>query len=141
MRVGWGRQRSVAHNPKIINFSARIDTGVKKHEHITPALKSLSWSKIEALVAHRDVTKVYKALRMDGAPPDIRDLFIPRAAVSTRETRATERGCLHLRKCRLTSSKGAFSYRAAAAWNGLADSVRDTPSLRGFKAAIGDLMQ
>ena len=125
---------------KLINFAARIVTGIKRHKHITPALKSLNWSRIESLVVRRDVTKVYKALRIADAPPEIRELFTHRAAVSVRETRATENGCLHLRRCRLTSSQCTFSYRAAASWNRLDDAARDASTLRSFKAAIGGLM-
>ena len=121
---------------KLINFAARIVTGVKKYEHITPVLKSLNWARIESLVVRRDVTKVYKALVLDCAPTEIRGLFTPRDAVSARETRATDRGSLHLHRCRLTSSQSAFSYRAAVEWNRLAHSVRATPTLRGFKTAI-----
>ena len=123
---------------KVINFAARVTAGVKKHEHITPALTSLDWSRIETLVAHRDVTKLYKTLRMDGAPPEIRELFTTRAAVSARETRATGRGCLQLRRYRLSSSQRTFSYRAAAGWNRLDVSTREAQTLRGFKAAVGN---
>ena len=121
---------------KIINFSARIVAGIKKNEHITRTLNSLGWPRIEALVARRDVTEVYKLLRTEGAPPNVRDLLVPRSAVSTRETRGSGGGDLHLRRCRLTSSQRAFSYRGAVAWNALSHSVRDAPTLRAFKAAI-----
>ena len=107
---------------KIINFSARIVAGIKKNEHITPTLNSLGWPRIEALVARRDVTEVYKLLRTEGAPPNVRDLLVPRSAVSTRETRGSGGGDLHLRRCRLTSSQRAFSYRGAVAWNALSHS-------------------
>ena len=121
---------------KVINFSARIVAGVKKHEHITPALNSLGWPWIDALVARRDVTKVWKLLRTDGAPPNVRELLVPRSAVSTREARGSDGGDLHLQRCRLTSSQRAFSYRGAAAWNALPQSVRGTQTLRAFKSAI-----
>ena len=78
----------------------------------------------------------YKALLPDCAPTEIRGLFTPRDAVSARETRATDRGSLHLHRCRLTSSQSTFSYRVAVEWNRLTHSVRATPTLRGFKTAI-----
>ena len=123
---------------KLINFAARIVTGAKRHEHITPSLNSLNWSKIESLVVRRDVTKVYKTLMMDGVPPEIRDMFTYRSAVCTRVTRETDRGSLHIRRCRLVSSQRSFSYRAAAAWNRLTPTVRTAATLRGFKAAVRD---
>ena len=125
---------------KIINFSARVVTGVKKHEHITPTLNSLDWPRIESLVVRRDVAKVWRVQRTDGAPSNIRKLLVPRSAVSTRETRASDGGDLHVQRCRLTSSQRAFSYRGASAWNGLPQSVRNAPTLRTFKTAVRKYM-
>ena len=121
---------------KVINFSAGVVTGVKKHDHITPNLNSLDWPRIEALVARRDVTKVWKLLRTDGAPSNVRELLVPRSAVSARETRGSDGGDLHVQRCRLTSSQRAFSYRGAVAWNGFPRSVRSAQTLRVFKAAV-----
>ena len=121
---------------KLINFAARIVTGLKKHDHITQALNSLGWPKIETLVARRNAVKVFKALREEGAPPEIRAMFTPRAAVSTRETRASDRGSLHLHKCRLTASQKAFSYRAAVVWNRLPPQACAANSLNVFKTAL-----
>ena len=121
---------------KVINFSARIVAGVKKYEHITPTLNSLGWTRIDALVAHRDATKVWKLLRTDDAPSSVRELLVPRSAVSSRETRGSDGGDLHLRRCRLASSQRAFSYRGAVAWNALPQSVRGSQTIRAFKSAI-----
>ena len=55
---------------------------IKKHEHITPALKSLNWSMIESLVVRCDITKVYKMLMLGGALPKLSELFTPRQASS-----------------------------------------------------------
>ena len=45
---------------------------------MTPVLNSLGWPRIEALVAQRDAEKVFKVLKVEGAPRDIRDLFTHR---------------------------------------------------------------
>ena len=123
----------------MINFAARIVTGVKKHQHISPALNSLNWPSIESLVARRDAIKVWKALREEDAPPEIRALFVFRSTVSDRQTRASDQGCLHLRKYDLSASQKAFSYRAAAAFNKLPSSVRDSATLGIFKSALDKL--
>jgi len=60
---------------KVLNFAARIITGTKKYDHITPALNSLGWPKIETLVARRDAVKVFKALKREGTPAEIRAMF------------------------------------------------------------------
>jgi len=124
---------------KVINFAARVTTGSKKHLHISPALDSLGWPRIETMVTRRDLMKVFKALKQEGVPVNIRALFTPRTAVSTRETRASDRGSLQLRKCRLSATQSVFSYRAAAAWNGLPPDISGVTTLGTFKSAICDL--
>ena len=135
--VWGGTARGQLHKiQKLINFAARIVTGLKKHDHITQALNSLGWPKIETLVARRDAVKVYKARKEVGSPVEMRSLFVPRAAVSSRETRATDRGSLQLCKPRLTATQRAFSYRAAAAWNRLPLHVCGAGTLAAFKTAL-----
>ena len=119
---------------KIINFAARIVTGLKKNEHITQALDSVGSPNIETLVAKRDAIKVFKALRDECAPRELRAMFTPRFAVCNRKTRSSNR--LHLQKCRLTASQKAFSYRAAVIWNRLPPQACAAPSLAAFKTAI-----
>ena len=136
LRVGWGGQGQLYKIQKLINFSARIVTGVKKHQHITPALNSLAWPRIEALVARRDVIKVWKLLRSEGAPAEIRALLTHRTAASTREMRASDSGSLHLSRRNLSVGQKAFSYRAASTWNALPPSARAAPTLGAFKTAV-----
>ena len=75
----------------------------------------------------------------EGAPDEIQALLIPRTAASTRETRASDSGSLHLRRCKLSASQRAFSYRAAASWNALPPSARAAPTLGAFKTAVGGI--
>ena len=124
---------------KVINFAARLVTGLKKSQHITPALKSLNWPRIETLVAHRDLIKVFCALTHEDSPAAIRDLFTRRSEVSSRQTRASERGDLHVARLNLTASQRVFSNRAALAWSALPPSVRERATVGAFKAALRDM--
>ena len=124
---------------KLVNFAARIVTGYKKHQHITPALNSLKWPWIESLVAHRDLIKVFKTLRYDNSPVAIRRLFTQRSAVSVRETRASEKGDLQVSRCNRSASQRVFSHRAALAWSALPPTVRDKRSLAAFKTALQNM--
>jgi len=121
---------------KLINFAARIVTGSKKHQHITPALNYLGWPRIETLVSQRDAIKVHKVLRVDGMPAELRAMFVTRSAVSDRRTRASEQGILHLPKCRLAATQNAFSYRAVVAWNSLSSSTRAVQTVGAFRSAL-----
>ena len=104
---------------KVINFSARVIAGTRKFDHITPVLDSRGWPSIETLVGRGDALKVFKVLSDPDMPAAIRAMFVRRADVSSRQTRRSEWGDLHLPKLRLTASQRFFSYRAAKTWNGL----------------------
>ena len=121
---------------KIINFSARVVTGVRRRERTGPAVASLGWTHVEDLVWERDLIKVYKALHNESSPLSVQHLFTPRDAVSRRVTRSTEAGDLELPKCRLSSTQRAFRYRATAAWNRLPQTVTEQPSLAAFRASL-----
>ena len=97
---------------KVINFGARIVSGARIYEHISPTIESLGWHSVRDLVVHRDIIKVNRALTDASAPEAIRSLFIRRGAVSQRTTRATIAGKLEPPAFRLSMSRRAFSYRA-----------------------------
>ena len=63
----WGgaSQQQLYRIQKVINFAAPVVTGVKRRDHITPALNSLHWSRIGQLVEERVCLKVYHALRSE----------------------------------------------------------------------------
>ena len=134
----WGgaSQQQLYRIQKVINFAARVVTGVKRRDHITPALNSLHWSRIGQLVEERDCLKVYHALHDDNAPAAMQSLFTRRSEVATRETRLTCTEQLHLPKVRLSATQKFFSYRAAASWNTLPREAQNAPSLRAFKTAL-----
>ena len=52
----WGgaAQCHLSRVQKVINFAARLVTGVRRSEHISPALKSLGWPDIGEMVRRRD---------------------------------------------------------------------------------------
>ena len=79
---------------KAINFAARLVTGCKKYNHITPALESLNWPRIETLIVRHDLVKVFGALMHDDSLAAIREMFSRRSDVSARQTRSSQRGDL-----------------------------------------------
>ena len=124
---------------KIINFAARLVTGLKKYHHVTPALRSLNWPRIETLVVRHDLAKVFCAIRDDDSPAAIREMFTRRSDVSARQTHASERGDLHVSKCNQSASQRVFSYRAALAWSALPPSIRNLPTVSAFKTALQNM--
>ena len=108
---------------KVLNFAARVVSGTRRRDHITPVLEALGWRKISDMVTRRDRIGVFRAQFDPRAPVAIRQLFTPRAAVSERVTRSTMAGALEPPDFRLSMSRRAFSYRAAMSWNFLPSAI------------------
>ena len=108
---------------KVVNFGARVVTGARRRDHISPALSALGWLRMGDLVTRRDSLGVFRALCDPRAPPAVRSLFTRRAAVSQRVTRATVAGELEVPPFRLSLSCRTFSFRAASSWNRLPPAV------------------
>ena len=115
---------------KVLHFAARLVTGLRRYDHVGPALAALGWPDIREMIARRDALNVYRALHVVSAPGPLRAMFRPRAAVSERETRSAAAGVsvLELPRYRLTMARRLFPYRAAVSWNEL---PRDVTSCRG----------
>ena len=71
---------------KILNFAARILTGTRKNEHITPVLNNLRWLSVPAMLALYDAILTFKCLR-GLAPNYLSSRFNTRASVHGRNTR------------------------------------------------------
>ena len=123
---------------KVLNFSARVVTGARRGDHVTPILEALGWHAVAELVTRRDCIGVYRALKDPRAPAAIRALFTPRADISARTTRASSAGALEMPALRLNMSRRAFSYRAAAAWNRLPQSVTAAQTRTSFFSLLED---
>ena len=134
----WGgaSKNQLSRIQKIINFAARVVTGLKRSDRISPALQTLGWHRVEQLIETRDMVKVFKTLHSDATPTAVRAMFETRSAVSQRETRSSDAGKLQLARCRLEHTKKSFRYRAAATWNGLPKRVTDHSSVGRFKRAF-----
>ena len=124
---------------KVINFAARVITGARRAERMSPVLRSLGWPNIEELIFERDCVKVYRALNDPSAASAVRGLFSRRKDTAPRDTRLARSEQLELPRVRLTSTQRSFSYRAAASWNSLPPTVLQSSSLRQFQSKMGNL--
>ena len=104
---------------RLVNFAARIVSGARRSDHISPILADLGWRRVDDLVTQRDCLGVQRALTDRCAPEVIRALFVPRASVSDRMTRASVSGALELPDFRLAFARRTFAFRAARSWNRL----------------------
>ena len=120
---------------RVIHFAARLVSGLRRYDHVTPALAALGWPSIRESIARRDAVNVYRALRVTAAPKSLQAMFRPRSAVSDRVTRATAAGTavLDVPRVRLSLTRRLFPYRAAVSWNSLPRDVTDSASSRRLR--------
>ena len=108
------------------NFAARIVSGTRKFDRVTPILKQLQW-----LV--RDATMVFKCLN-GIAPPYLCEKLKTRSEVHNCNTRNRDR--LHIPLCRTAAGQRAFTFRGQKLWNSLPDEFKSITNLDVFKAKI-----
>ena len=101
---------------------ARIVTGARKYEHITPMLKELHWLPVAKQLEVRDLLMAFKCIK-GLAPPSFCNKFSTRSQVHTRNTRNKDK--LHIPSFRSTAGQRSFSYRAVQLWN-------DLPNIESF---------
>ena len=116
------------------NAAARVLTGVRKREHISPTLASLHWLPVGFRIDFKILLLTYKALN-DKAPTYLKELIIPYCP--TRALRSQNAGLLvtpSISKNRLGGR--AFSYRAPLLWNQLSPWVKEADTLTTFKSRL-----
>ena len=100
---------------KVLNFGARITTGFKRSQHISPALSSLGWSRVDELLTERDLMVLYQILRSPKSPENLRALVVPRSNISDRTTRGSENMQLQTPRVRTELARRSFLCRATTA--------------------------
>ena len=113
------------------NFAARIVSGTRKFDHVTPILNQLQWLPIIKQLEVRDATMVLKCLN-GLAPPYLCQKT--RSEVHNCNTRNRDR--LHIPLCRTASGQRAFTFRGQRLWNGLPDEFQSITNLDVFKVKI-----
>ena len=53
-------KKNIPRLQKVQNFAARIVTGARKYDHITPILKELHWSPVAKQLEVRDTLMAFK---------------------------------------------------------------------------------
>ena len=112
------------------NFAARIVVGLRKYDHVSPALKELKWLNITDQLYLRDAVLVFKSLH-HLTPYYLSEKFKRNSEVHSRVTRNVND--LHLPLCRLVTGQRTFSFRGAKLWNSLPPEIKSEQTLKSFK--------
>ena len=119
---------------RIQNTAARILTRTKKHEHISPVLKSLHWLPISKRIEYKILTLTFKCLH-SLAPSYLKDLI--KQHKPGRSLRSASQRLLHVPATRLKSyGDRAFSKAAPLLWNSLPLHIRQIDNLDDFKSML-----
>ena len=112
------------------NFAARIITGTRKFDHITPALKDLRWLPIKQHLYLRDAVLAFKC--MTGcAPRYLSDQFTTRNKITKRATRNCQ--LLNIPLFKSASGQRTFHYRTVNIWNNLTSNLKTLKTISSFK--------
>uniref|UniRef100_A0A3P8VZQ2 Reverse transcriptase domain-containing protein n=1 Tax=Cynoglossus semilaevis TaxID=244447 RepID=A0A3P8VZQ2_CYNSE len=116
------------------NAAARILTGTRRREHITPVLASIHWLPVKSRIDFKILLITYKALN-NQAPLYICDLITPYKP--NRSLRSQNSNLLVIPKINKNRTGGrTFSYQAPLLWNQLPLSVRESDSVSSFKVRL-----
>ncbi len=125
---------SVARLQMVQNAAARLLTGTRKYEHISPILASLHWLPVHFRIQFKILLFVYKSLN-GLAPPYISELLHP--YMPTRSLRSADQLFLNVPKTkRKLRGDRAFAVAAPKLWNDLPLPIRQASSLFLFQSSL-----
>ena len=115
---------------RIQNTCARIITGHRKRDHITPVLRDLHWLPVQQRIQYKILLLTYKALN-GHAPVYLRDLLhIYKQACSLRSQDSMQ---LVVPRSRIAYGDRCFAKTAPRLWNALPISIKTAESTNIFK--------
>ena len=95
----------------MINFGARIVTGLGRREHVTPVLRELGWGRVDDRLIEHDMSVMRHLMTASNSSEILRDQIVTRSAVSARRTRATDGGQLQLPRVKTELARRGYLYR------------------------------
>ena len=116
------------------NAAARLLTGVKKHQHISPVLAMLHWLPIHFCIDFKVLMLTYKALNGLGPRYLAERLLPPRCTRITRMSQEVRLRSLTPREAQREKTRSrAFLAVSPSLWNNLPPENREAPMLGTFK--------
>ena len=122
---------------RIQNAAAKIITGGKKHDHVTPLLKTLHWLPLSKRCIFKILLLVYKALHGNG-PEYFKDLLKPLDSYNTNcQLRSFSQNQLRVSKtqCVIYGDR-SFSVLGPRLWNELPLHIKSSATTAVFKLAL-----
>ena len=102
---------------QVQNSAARLLTGSKRTDHITPVLESLHWLPIQHRITFKTLSITYSALNDDNSPAYIKDIL--NLHQPTRALRSADEKLLQVPMTKTKMGEISFSFAAPKLWNAL----------------------
>ena len=125
--------RNVRKLQGIQNFAARIISGTRKYDHITPVLKELRWIPVRLQLYYREAIMAFKCMT-GTAPTYLSSQFVSRGSVSGRPTRQSTQ--LNIPLLKTASGHKTFYFRAVKLWNDLCPELKLSMTIQDFKRKL-----
>ena len=114
------------------NFAARIVTGTRKYDHVTPVLQRLGWLPVQdMLINFKDAVMTFKCIN-GLAPPYLSEKFELRSELHNVNTRY--KNDLNIPLYTSASGQRTFYFKAVTLWNNFPNNIKDINVLSCFKA-------
>lgn len=114
------------------NFACRIITNTRKYDHITPALRAISWLPVSEHLRYRDSLMTYKCMH-ELVPSYLSEQFHKRNEIHDLNTRNKED--LNIPPYKTTTGQRSFHYRAVKIWNSIDNDLKKLP-FKTFKIKL-----
>ena len=114
-------------------LAARLITGTRKYDHITPVLERLHWLPVKKRIEYKILLLVFKCLQ-GTAPEYLSELLKKR---ENKGTRADDKNLLVIPRFKKVTQGGRrFGRSGPTLWNNLPDSLRLETSFSIFKRRL-----
>ena len=115
---------------RVQNVAARLISGRRKYDHITPVLKDLHWLPVVRRIQFKVVPTVFKATH-NTAPAYLQELIVPYAPPRGLRSREHNMLCVPFTRSTVAGSR-AFSIAGPKLWNALPQYLRDISDISTF---------
>ena len=107
------------------NAAARLLSGARRRDHITPVLRSLHWLPVQRRIFFKTAVLVWKCIH-DVAPAYLQEVCLPVESVPGRpRLRSASTGCVQLPRVLMSTGQRSFSFHGPTVWNSLPSALRD----------------
>ena len=124
---------NIAKLQLVQNFPARLLSGKRKFDHISPTLKQLKLLPVSKLIYLKDAVLTYKCMH-NQAPRYLSALFRKRSTIHSHNTRYNNN--LQIPRLRTAFAQNSFHYRAVSIWNSLPEHLKNCNSVKLFKLRL-----